>query len=128
MKKYPRLAEMGVQHPDQISRFSVSSLDYTDFLRIVYDRPEGSLLPVSRTYRFPRIQKKLKGDDRQGEVVMESSPAFHEAVDELHSIVGARASKVEIAKTMLDELRCLEEDFSSHSESLKELIAKIKES
>ncbi len=128
MKTYPRLTEMGVLHPEQISRFSVNSLDYNDFLRIVYERPKGSLLPISRTYRFPRIQKTLEKDDqgRQQQVVMESNPKLHEILDELHEIVGAKSAKHDIAQTLLDELHCMEEDFASHCEDLKKLIEEIK--
>lgn len=120
---------MGVLHPQQIARFSVNSIDYTDFLRIVYDRPANSSLPVSRTYRFPRVQKtaELGSETPQPEVVMESSPALLEALEELRELVAARESKLGIAATMLDELRCLEEDMASHSESLKELINRITE-
>ena len=49
MKSYPRLSEMGVLHPLQISGYSVNSIDYIDVLRITYDRPKGSKLPGART-------------------------------------------------------------------------------
>ena len=130
MSDYPRLTEMGVTHPQEIAYFSVSSIDYNDFLRIVYDRPKGSLLPHSRSYRFPRVQKttaKGDGDTRDGSVVMESSPAYREAVAELKTVMAAKKGKEGIAATMFDELRQLEEDFAMHKERLKELIDKIRE-
>ena len=120
---------MGVLHPQQIVRFSVNSIDYTDFLRIVYERPTGSLLPVGRTYRFPRVQKTAEsGAENTGpEVVMASSPALLEVLEELQELVAARDSKLDIAAAMLDELRGLEEDIASHSESLRKLANRIKE-
>ena len=125
MSDYPRLKEMGVTHPKQIVHFSVSSIDYNDFLRIVYNRPKGSLLPVGRSYRFPRVQKTLdSGDDK---VVMESSPAFKEALAELEALMGAKQGKLDVAVTMLDELRQLEEDFSMRIECLESLIGKLKD-
>ena len=125
MSDYPRLKEMGVTHPKQIVHFSVSSIDYNDFLRIVYNRPKGSLLPVGRSYRFPRVQKTLdSGDDK---VVMESSPAFREALAELEALMGARQDKQDVAAAMLDELRQLEEDFSMRIECLESLIGKLKD-
>ena len=105
--------------------FSVSSIDYNDFLRIVYDRPKGSLLPVGRSYRFPRVQKTLKsGDDK---VVMESSPAFREALAELQALMGAKQGKQDVAAAMLDELRQLEEDLAMRVECLESLIGKLKD-
>ena len=50
---------LGIQHPEQIKDYTISSVDYTDHLWITYTRPEGSLLPSSRSYRFPRLQKSL---------------------------------------------------------------------
>jgi len=121
---------MGVIRPYEIAHFSVNSIDYTDFLRIVYERPKGSLLPVSRSYRFPRIQRTLKtnadaGDDK---VIMESSPIFGEALVELQTLMGAKERKQDIAAEMLDELQHLEEEFAMHSEYLKVLIDKIRTS
>ena len=129
MSDYPRLSEMGIAHPEEISYYSVSSIDYNDFLRIIYDRPDGSLLPTSRTYRFPRVQKSLGsvGDSGDDEVVMETSPTYREAVDELKAVMAARKGKQDIAAAMLDELRQLEEDFAMHSECLKSLVDKIRD-
>ncbi len=58
MNNYPRLLKMGIQHPEQIKSYSVSSLNQIDYLLISYDRPQGSLLPISRTYEFPRVAPK----------------------------------------------------------------------
>ena len=130
MSDYPRLTEMGVTHPKQIVHFSVSSIDYNDFLRIVYERPTDSLRPLSRSYRFPRVQKTLKGEGDAGDdtVVMESSPAFKEALAELQALMGEKQDKQDIAAAMLDELRQLEEDFSMRIECLESLIGKLKDS
>ncbi len=126
MTDYPRLKEMGVVHPEQIAYFSVSSINYTDFLRIVYDRPKASLLPASRSYRFPRVQAKAKkGADADEKVVMESNPAFKEAVAELQALMGTKERKQDIAAEMLDELRQLEEEFAMHAEYMRALIEKI---
>lgn len=129
MKSYPHLTEMGVLHPQQIHKFSVNSISYTDILRIVYTRPKGSILPVSRTYKFPRIQKSLKADSgaRQTETVMESDPAFRAALAELQDITQAKKHKQDVAGEILEELRLLEEDISLRSDYIKELVSKIKE-
>lgn len=128
MTDYPRLAEMGVLHPQHIVYFSINSLEYTDHLRIFYERPKGSLLPTSRTYKFPRVQKKLEpGSAVTGpDVVMESNPALREAVAELESLLGVRESKEDLAATVLNELRQLEEDVAIRSDCIKNLVEKMR--
>lgn len=128
MTDYPRLAEMGVLHPRQIAYFSVNSIGYDDYLRIVYERPKGSFLPTSRSYRFPRQQVELVSDagSSKTDVVMESSPEFREAVAELEVIMSTKESKHDLAAMMLDEVRQLEEEFSMHTEYLKDLIEKVR--
>ena len=124
MNSNSRLSEMGVIHPEQIVRYSVSSLDYTDFLRIVYDRPKNSALPLCRTYRFPRLQQTSK-DGGQEVSVMRTNPALKEALDELGAIVDARTDKRDVTETMHEELRRLEEEITLKTERLRVLIDKI---
>lgn len=118
---------MGVVNPQQIAYFSVNSIDYNDVLRIVYDRPTGSFLPASRTYRFPRVQKALStaGDATEDKAVMQSNPMIREALAELRALLSTKEEKQDIAADMLDELRQFEEEFAMHSEHLKVLIDKI---
>jgi len=129
MSEYPRLKEMGIVRPLEISHFSVSSFEHTDFLRIVYNRSPDSLLPASRSYRFPRIQKtRGTRSDSAGEgFAMESRPEFREAVDELEKLLSVKENRSEIADEMLDALRLLQEEVAMHGEYLKVLIAKIRE-
>ena len=118
---------MGVLHSEQIIQYSVSSIDYTDYLRIVYARPKGSLLPVSRTYHFPRVQKVAKtSDEGEPSVVMESCPEFLEAVEELSSLLDSKTAKLDTAASMLEELQRLEDDMSCHLGNLRAMIKKIK--
>ncbi len=119
---------MGVTHCQQIVRFSVNSVDYTDYLRIVYERPKGSLLPVSRTYRFPRIQKSVQAGDGKGgnEVVMQSDPALREALEELRDLVEVKAKQQDISAETLAELEWLEEELCMYKEHLRALIDKVR--
>jgi hypothetical protein len=128
MTDYPRLTEMGVLHPQQIADFSINALEQTDYLRIVYDRPKGSLLATSRSYKFPREQKEVEsGDDSATtQYVMQSSTEFREAVAELRVLLGGKEDKKELATTMLDQLHQLEEEFGMHTEALKALIEKVR--
>ena len=119
---------MGVSNPQEIRYFTVNSIDYNDVLRIVYERPKGSFMPVSRSYRFPRVQKSLKsnGDGSKAQTVMESSPMMRDALAELEKLLSSRKEKQNIAADMLDELLQLEEEFTAHCEHLKALVDKIK--
>ena len=127
MKSYPRLTEMGVQNPKQIDRFSVNSFDYVDSLRIIYARPKGSILPVSRTYKFPRIQKTavIDTENRQSDIVMESDPALSAALDELRDITEASEENQDVAREILEEIRLLQEDIAHRSDCIKILVGKI---
>ena len=128
MKDYPRLTEMGVKHPKQIAYYSVSSLDQTDYLRIVYERPKGSILPTTRNFEFPRVQKDVEADDGADppEFVMVSCPEFLEAVAELKEVLSTRESKQELVETMLKQVQQLEEEVSMHADYLRYLIEKIR--
>jgi len=128
MKTYPRLTEMGVLHPEQISNFSVNSIAYTDVLRVVYRRPKGSILPLTRTYKFPRVQKTAEIGSKKGKIktVMESDPALREAVEELKDLMESKQQKQDVADSILEEIRLLEEDIALRTEYVRELVSKIK--
>ncbi|MCP3689784.1 MAG: DUF3461 family protein [Gammaproteobacteria bacterium] len=127
MKSYPRLEEMGVTHPQQIEKFSIYSTDNVDVLHIIYQRQKGSLLPVSRKYKFSRIKKSVLVDSgtRQTEVVFESSDAFREALHELEGIKAARSDNADLAALISEEIRLLEEDISLRTEYIKSLVSRI---
>ena len=108
MSDYPRLAEMGVLSFDQIAGYTVNSLGYTDFLRIDYDRPKDSFLPVRRTYEFPRAQKKTSS-----------------GIAELKTLVSARESKKGVAACILDEVQRLEDETAAHCARIRELVGKL---
>ena len=120
MSSYPRLSRMGVENPQHIAGFSINSIDYTDYLRITYERPKGSLLAYSRTYKFPRQQTKK--ESAKGGAAIKSSAEFREAVDELQQIVKSRKGAPENVQAILDELHKLEEDFAIRCANLRALI------
>lgn len=127
MSKYKLLNEMGVQNPEQIERYGLYTVDNTDILRIFYTRKQGSILPVSRTYRFERIKKSTLVDSgtRQTEIIYESAPAFRNAVAELDRIMAAKDRKQELSSLIAEEVRLLEEDLASRIDYIKSLVAKI---
>ena len=113
---------MGVVNPQQIDSYSVNSIGYTDVLRIVYERPKGSLLPMSKTYRFPRVQKTAND---QAEVTMNSHPTFRAAVSELQDVLKSKGKDQDVSAAIIEELRLLEEDIALRSECIKRLLDDI---
>jgi len=124
---YPTLLKMGVESPKQIDNYYISSINFVDVLRIVYERPTDSYLPSSRTYKFPRVQTS---DDSEGQKdkeadVLITHPMLRSALDELERIFEAKSSKENITAEILNEIALLEEDIAMRSECLKVLVSKI---
>ncbi|WP_405224103.1 DUF3461 family protein [Lentisalinibacter sediminis] len=119
---YPTLSEMGVESPKQIARYYISSLNYVDVLRVTYERPKGSILPSSRTYKFPRVQDEGEG---KASGVMRTHPKLRAALEELDSIMAAKTSKETITQEILNEIELLEEDIAMRTECLKVLVGRI---
>ena len=128
MNKYPRLDEMGVNNPQEIEKFLIYTTEGFDILRIIYERKKGSLLPVSKNYKFARIKKSVMVDSgtRQTEVIFESAPAFREALSELEQIKTARDQGANLSELITEEVRLLEEDVALRIEYIKSLIKKVK--
>jgi hypothetical protein len=120
---YPTLADMGVESPKQIDKYYISSINLVDVLRIVYHRPDGSFLPSSRTYNFPRVQESAGGENEPA--VLSTHPVLRAARDELQKVLEAKSSKESITAEILGEIKLLEEDIAIRSECLKALVSKI---
>ena len=127
MKNYPRLKEMGIQNPQQIEKFAVYTTDELDVLRVIYARKKGSLLPVSKNYKFARIKKSVLVDSgtRQTEIIYESDPAFREALSELEHLKIEKSQTDDLATLIAEEVRLLEEDIALRMEYIKSLTKKI---
>jgi formate-dependent phosphoribosylglycinamide formyltransferase (GAR transformylase) len=125
MSDYPQLTEMGVLHPEQIDRFMVNSILNLDVLRIIYQRRKGSLLPVSKTFEFPRVQKAVTDSKGESQTVMETDPELRAAVTELKTLLEERQDKRSLAESIEEELQQLEEEIAMRCESIRELVRKI---
>jgi hypothetical protein len=125
--KYPTLARMGVESPKQIGKYYVTSINAIDVLRIVYDRPEDSFLPSSRSYKFPRVQvsSATEGKETVEERALRMHPMLRDALKELESVMEAISTKENIVAEILSEIELLEEDIAIRSECLKVLAGKI---
>jgi hypothetical protein len=124
---YPTLSKMGVESPKQIDNYYISSINFIDVLRIVYERPKDSFLPSSRTYKFPRVPSGKEGEGQQDKEAgaLKTHPMLRSALDELQRIFEAKSSKESITAEILSEIALLEEDMAMRSECLKVLVSKI---
>ena len=127
MSKYPALTAMGINNPKEIERFALYMADNTDIIRIVYNRKKGSILPVSKKFKFPRLKKSTLVDSgtRQTEVLFESSQEFRNAVAELEALIDIKHSADELRKLVEDEVRAMEEEVASRSDYIRSLLDKL---
>ena len=125
MSKYPQLTAMGVLNPEQIRAYMINSISRIDVLRIIYKRKEGSLLPSSRSYDFPRVQKTITNSKGEPETVLETAPALRAAVGELKALMQLREQEPELAASMLEELESLESELACRIQHMKELLKKV---
>jgi len=127
MSTYKSLTAMGIQHPEEIARYTLYMTDNTDIVRIIYNRKKGSILPISRRYRFPRLKKSTLVDSgtRQTEVIFESSLEFRNALAELDQLMDSKKGKADVRKLIAEEVRLLEEEVALRIEYIKTLVQKI---
>ena len=127
MKNYPRLNEMGILNPQEIEKFSVYTTENLDVLRIIYARKKGSLLPVSKNFKFSRVKRPVvvNSGTRQTEVIYESNPAFREALSELENLKMEKSAAVDLSELISEEIRLLEEDMKLRVEYIKSLVKRI---
>jgi len=128
MSDYPNLDAMGVQNPSEITRYAIYGSEESDVLRLVYARKKGSILPVSRKYRFPRIKKNIIIDSgtRATELHYESSNEFRNAVAELDKLLKKKSSSSENKHLILEELRMMEEESALRLNYIRSLIDEMK--
>lgn len=124
MADYPALTEMGIANPLQISRYSLQTINNVDVLRIVYKRTKGSLLPVSKKFKFGRAQKMVVVDSGRNEtaIVHEISPFLSKVTDELSRIVKSKHSRSESKEIIADEINRIEEEMNTRIAYLKSLV------
>ena len=127
MSDLKALTAMVVQNPEQIARFSIYTTDDADTLRIIYNRKKGSILPVSKKFRFPRLKKStmIDGGTDKTSVIYESSAEFRNALHELNELMDQKENADEIRKLILDEIHTLEEDVAARVSYIQSLVKKI---
>ena len=127
MSEYPRLAEMGIQNPQEIEKFAVYTVGNTDILQVIYDRKQGSLLPVSRRYKFPQVKKSVMVDSGtdSAKMMYESSGAFREALSELERLKSERQKGQDVVAMIREEIRLLDEDIALRTQYINTLLDRL---
>ena len=125
MSKYPRLTEMGILHPEQIRTYMINSISGIDVLRIFYKREPGSLLPTTRSYEYPRVQKTITNSKGKPETILETAPELRAAVIELKDVLQSRETIPELAASVLDELESLESELACRLQHIKDLLKNV---
>lgn len=128
MSQDSTLNSMGVKNPMQIIGYTLTQpRPDTDILRIRYERPKGSFLPVVRSYTFGRSQRTQvsNGALSQAELVYEVSPVLSKAILELDSIVQSKQDRSELSTQILGEIERLQEEFNAELNALKQLVGRL---
>jgi len=124
MSKFPTLSEMGINNPGEIERYSLSSTDKHDVLRVFYKRKKGSFLPTTKRFEFGRATKAVisDGGTKKTEILHPISPFLHKAMEEMDGIIDAKKSSIEHAKLIKQELQSLHQDMVSRLVYIESLI------
>lgn len=128
MSQYSTLSSMGVQNPMQIIGYTLTQPRADmDILRIRYERPKGSFLPVVRSYTFGRSQRTQVSDGamNQTEMVFEISPVLSKAILELDLIVQSKQDRSELKAQILGEIERVQEEFTAELNALKQLVERL---
>lgn len=125
--KYPSLVEIGIKNPEEITRYSLQTINDIDFLRIVYERKQGSLLPSSKKFRFPRSKKMIVVDSGSNttKTLNEISPFLNKVVTELEQLVNLQHTHEQEKEIILDEIQRFNEEAHSRMTYIKSLVEKL---
>ncbi len=127
-EKFPNLHQMGVQNPDQIISYTISHVaPDTDVLRIKYQRPKGSFLPLIRSYHIGRTPHTHVVDSGSGEFkeFYDISPVLSNAILELDSIVNTKATYAELKQQILSELDRIQAEVTAELNAVRLLVNKL---
>lgn len=124
--RYPTLKAMGVMSPDQIVRYDLIDGElHDDILRLRYQRPAGSFLPVTRIYRFARTPRA--SDSAAGMVDYEIAPTLSAALLELDAIVADKSERKVAIADIRARLSALDGEIRSELKSLQVALKKLED-
>ncbi|OIV46616.1 hypothetical protein BK025_10225 [Sodalis sp. TME1] len=107
---YDNLKSLGVNHPDDIDRYSLRQEANNDILKIYFRRDKGEFFAKSVKFKYPRQRKAVVSDNAaEGyREINEISPNLRYVIDELDQICLRDQTEVDLKHKILDDLRHLE--------------------
>lgn len=107
---YDNLKSLGVNHPDDIDRYSLRQEANNDILKIYFHRDKGEFFAKSVKFKYPRQRKTVVSDNASEgyREINEISPNLRYVIDELDQICQRDQSEVDLKQKILDDLRHLE--------------------
>ena len=124
MSNFPTLSEMGISNPGEIDRYSLSTTNHIDVLRLIYKRKKGSFLPTNKRFEFGRSSRTVMTDSgtQSTEIVHDISPFLQKAIAELDQLMNSKKSNIEHAKLVKDELLQLHHEMANRLAYIESLI------
>jgi len=115
---------MGIKNPGEIDRYSLSTTNDVDILRVIYKRKKGSFLPTSKRFEFGRATKTVVTDSgtHKTEILYPISPFLQKAMEEMDEIIDTKKSTIEHAKLVKQELQSLHQEVASRLVYIESLI------
>jgi|SRR5476649_649001 hypothetical protein len=107
---YDNLKSLGVNHPDDIDRYSLRQEANNDILKIYFHRDKGEFFAKSVKFKYPRQRKTVVSDNASEgyREINEISPNLRYVIDELDQICQRDQTEVDLKQKILDDLRHLE--------------------
>ncbi|HQU67955.1 MAG TPA: DUF3461 family protein [Albidovulum sp.] len=124
--RFPTLTAMGVTSPDQIASYDlIDGESHDDILKLRYQRPAGSFLPVTRVYHFARTPRA--SDSAAGMVDYEIAPTLSAALLELDRIVADKTERKVAIAEIRARISALDGEIRAELRSLQTALKRLEE-
>lgn len=107
---YDNLKNLGIQHPEDIDRYTLRQEANNDILKIYFRKDKGEFFAKSVKFKYPR-QRKTISDTQSGQgfkEVNEINTNLRYVIEELDQICQQDQVEVDLKHKILDDLRHLE--------------------
>ena len=107
---YDNLKNLGIQHPEDIDRYTLRQEANNDILKIYFRKDKGEFFAKSVKFKYPR-QRKTISDAQSGQgfkEVNEINTNVRYVIEELDQICQQDQVEVDLKHKILDDLRHLE--------------------
>ncbi|EJD6334068.1 DUF3461 family protein [Proteus mirabilis] len=107
---YDNLKNLGIQHPEDIDRYTLRQEANNDILKIYFRKDKGEFFAKSVKFKYPH-QRKTISDTQSGQgfkEVNEINTNLRYVIEELDQICQQDQVEVDLKHKILDDLRHLE--------------------